>query len=97
MELRTPLLIIKQRGDINEQDSEWDNTRIGYRVAKEEERVERTRKVGQVADPNWINERLRALQGGENMAEGLGEAIDDEEEPYDARIQKVEEELDEDD
>jgi RNA polymerase II-associated factor 1 len=44
----------------------------------------------QVRHPLWANVELRRLHGGENMAEGQGEAIDDEEPPMDEGADRAE-------
>ena len=31
-----------------------------------------------MTEPTWANEQLRRIHGGDNEAEGLGEAIDEE-------------------
>ncbi|RSH88788.1 hypothetical protein EHS25_003016 [Saitozyma podzolica] len=75
----------------------WDKARVGYRVPTHDEVAEREKENSQITDPYWANEELRRLHGGENMAEGQGEAIDDEELPMDEGAERAEDEAEKDD
>ncbi|WVQ74973.1 hypothetical protein IAR50_004581 [Cryptococcus sp. DSM 104548] len=78
----------KRREDLDNQDDRWDKGRIGFRKPNETDAELRRKGRSQVTDPGWANEQLRAIHGGDNMAEGQGEAIDDEEdEPDDGTIE----------
>ncbi|KAK8854750.1 hypothetical protein IAR55_003489 [Kwoniella newhampshirensis] len=68
-------------------------TRVGFRIPEEREVEDRQRGRGQVLDPAWASAELRRLHGGDNMAEGQGEAIDDEE-LVDEGAQRAEAEVD---
>ncbi|TYJ53407.1 hypothetical protein B9479_005954 [Cryptococcus floricola] len=76
-----------RREELDNQDDRWDKGRIGFRKPNETDAELRRKGRSRVADPGWANEQLRAIHGGENMAEGQGEAIDDEEdEPDDGAL-----------
>jgi RNA polymerase II-associated factor 1 len=59
-------------------------------VADEDELARRQERGQQINDPGWVNEQLRILHGGDNQAEGQGEAIDDEELEGDEGMAKAE-------
>nr|KIR84867.1 RNA polymerase II-associated factor 1 [Cryptococcus tetragattii IND107] len=61
------------------QSDRWDKSRVGFRLPSQADIDHRDEAKSQVADPTWANEELRRIHGGDNMAEGQGEAIDDEE------------------
>ncbi|ORY35540.1 RNA polymerase II-associated [Naematelia encephala] len=69
---------VKRRDEAEDRQDMWDITRLGYRLPGADEREARQKQVAQVTEPGWIDEQMRILQGPENMAEGLGEAINDE-------------------
>nr|XP_031859927.1 uncharacterized protein CI109_004534 [Kwoniella shandongensis]KAA5526999.1 hypothetical protein CI109_004534 [Kwoniella shandongensis] len=69
----------KRRGEVETRGDLWDKTRVGFRIPEEREVEDRQTARGQVQDPTWASAELRRLHGGDNMAEGQGEAIDDEE------------------
>ncbi|ODN82326.1 RNA polymerase II-associated factor 1 [Cryptococcus wingfieldii CBS 7118] len=76
-----------RREELDNQDDRWDKGRIGFRKPNETDAELRRKGRSRVADPGWANEQLRAIHGGENMAEGQGEAIDDEQdEPDDGAL-----------
>lgn len=68
---------------------------MGFRLPTQEEEQARETVRRQINDPSWINQELRRLHGGENMAEGEGEAIDDEE-VVDEGAQKMEDAVNDD-
>ncbi|ODO06789.1 hypothetical protein I350_04148 [Cryptococcus amylolentus CBS 6273] len=83
-EINFKTLLRKTRSKANDR---WDKGRIGFRKPNETDAELRRKGRSRVADPGWANEQLRAIHGGENMAEGQGEAIDDEEdEPDDGAL-----------
>lgn len=51
---------------------------MGFRLPSQADIAHRDEAKSQVADPTWTNEELRRIHGGDNMAEGQGEAIDEE-------------------
>ena len=77
--------MVERRGDL------WDKTRIGYRLPQGGELLNREEAKESITDPNWINEELRKMRGGENAANGLGEIGLDEE------AERAAEDVDEDD
>jgi len=87
----------KRRGEVETRGDQWDRLRVGFRVANQDEQDERSSVQEQVTDPTWANEALRRIHGGDNMAEGQGEAIDDEELPPDEGAEKAEQDAEEDD
>ncbi|WWD19106.1 hypothetical protein CI109_103564 [Kwoniella shandongensis] len=72
-------LLRKTRAKVETRGDLWDKTRVGFRIPEEREVEDRQTARGQVQDPTWASAELRRLHGGDNMAEGQGEAIDDEE------------------
>lgn len=70
---------------------------MGFREPQIGELKGREEKKQSVIDPSWVNDQLRGIQGGENMAEGQGEAIDDEEIGVDEGAERAEDDVDEDD
>lgn len=87
----------KRRGVVERRGDLWDKTRIGYRLPQGGELLNREEAKESITDPNWINEELRKMRGGENAANGLGEAIDDEEIGLDEEAERAAEDVDEDD
>ncbi|WVQ82129.1 hypothetical protein IAT38_004257 [Cryptococcus sp. DSM 104549] len=87
----------KTRAKVDTRDDIWDKGRVGFR--KPNGREEEVRQVAreQVTDPTWANEELRKIHGGENMAEGQGEAIDDEETDVDEGAMRAEAEAEAED
>jgi len=79
----------KRWGEEEARSDNWDKTRIGYRLPDHDEQEMRKAAAAQITDPLWISEQMRALRG-ENMAEGQGEAIDDEEPPDDEGAAQLE-------
>lgn len=69
----------EQRDEHEDRQDAWDDVRVGYRLPDHEERESSKHLQDPIADPLWVDGELRRLRGGDNMAEGLGEAIDDEE------------------
>ncbi|KAK4688807.1 RNA polymerase II-associated factor 1, partial [Tremellales sp. Uapishka_1] len=94
--MRTLLKKTRAQGEDDERKDIWSNPRIGYRIPDEEEVEHRMRSNGQVSDPLWVDQEMRRLQGGENFAEGQGEAIDDEEAPLDEGAIRAEQDEDDD-
>ncbi|OXH09900.1 RNA polymerase II-associated factor 1 [Cryptococcus neoformans] len=69
----------KPHDEVDGQSDRWDKSRVGFRLPSQADIAHRDEAKSQVADPTWTNEELRRVHGGDNMAEGQGEAIDDEE------------------
>nr|ODN89022.1 RNA polymerase II-associated factor 1 [Cryptococcus depauperatus CBS 7841] len=86
---------IKRRED-DDQSDRWDKSRVGFRKPNKNELEAREKAKVQVIDPTWTNEQLRLLHGGENLAEGLGEAIDDEKIGLDEGAAQIEQAVQED-
>lgn len=72
-------LIHQPHDEVDGQSDRWDKSRVGFRLPSQADIDHRDEAKSQVADPTWANEELRRIHGGDNMAEGQGEAIDDEE------------------
>ena len=68
----------QRRGQSAETADKWDVIRFSYRPSTEEETTKHALLKIQVTEPIWASDQLRHLHGGENLAEGLGEAIDED-------------------
>ncbi len=69
----------------------------GYRIPDALELTTRQKANELIKNPNWVNEAMRKIHGGENAAEGHGEAIDDEEAVSDDGADRADDDVDEDD
>jgi RNA polymerase II-associated factor 1 len=88
---------MQRRGEAETRGGLWDKTRIGYRIPDALELTTRQKANELIKNPNWVNEAMRKIHGGENAAEGHGEAIDDEEAVSDDGADRADDDVDEDD
>ncbi|EIW68189.1 hypothetical protein TREMEDRAFT_32136, partial [Tremella mesenterica DSM 1558] len=79
-----------KRTDEPESGEHWNRANIIFRQPKESEMEFHAEASEVIVDPHWANGELRRLHGGDNMAEGQGEAIDDEEDPIDEGAEAAE-------
>lgn len=66
---------VAKRGHVETRGDNWDKIRIGFRQPDEDEVDERRAKERQVDEPDWVEEKLGELRGGDPGAEQMGEAI----------------------
>ncbi|OCF37974.1 RNA polymerase II-associated factor 1 [Kwoniella heveanensis CBS 569] len=83
----------KRRDEVAAQADLWDKLVVGYRQPEDAETQTREKARGRVAESTWANEELRRVRGGENLLEGQGEAIDDEDVELDEGARRLEAEV----
>jgi len=77
-------LTVQRKGEDEAREDVWDKLRLGARHLHEGEKADEREKNAPIVELNWTNEQHRNMQGGESLAVGEGEAINEDDAAGDA-------------